>query len=288
MAPTLSTLVTPLPEAVAKADGPYQLHSLDRAVSVLDELGESDTPLSLAEICQRMNLHKSTAHRSLMVLERCALIERTQENRFRLGLRLYELGNRAVEQFDLRVRVHPFFRRLSMQVGETVHLSVLQKTSVVYLDKVEPNRRVCMSSKIGTSNPVYCTSMGKAMLAFQPAETIEQIVAKIRFVRHTPKTLCTREALLKALEKVRRRGYAIDDEEIELGVRCVGAPIFDENHRAIAAVSVSGPASRIPVQNVPTIADHLLHCCAEISASLGLHARKKSHVPSPFLRHYGN
>src|SRR5215469_17622068 len=207
MAASLSTsFAAPLSEAVARTDGPYQLHSLDRAVSVLEVLGDSDTPLSLAEICQRMSLHKSTAHRSLMVLERSALIERTQENRFRLGLKLYELGNRAVEQIDLRARVHPYFRRLSMQVSETVHLSVLQKTSVVYLDKVEPNRRVCMSSKIGTSNPVYCTSMGKAMLAFQPIETIELIIAKIRFLRYTPKTLTTREGLLKTLERVRRRG----------------------------------------------------------------------------------
>ncbi len=289
MRASLSTsFVTSLAPVSAKADGPYQLHSLDRAVSVLEVLGQSDTPLSLAEICQRMSLHKSTAHRSLMVLERSALIERTQENRFRLGLKLYELGNRAVEQIDLRARVQPFFRRLATQVGETVHLSVLQKTSVVYLDKVEPNRRVCMSSKIGTSNPVYCTSMGKAMLAFQPEDTIEQIIAKIRFVRFTHKTLGSRETLLKALERVRRRGYAIDDEEIEVGVRCIGAPIFNEHHRAIAAVSVSGPASRITVQSVPAIAEHLLRCCREISASLGLHTRKRHHPLSPFMQHYGN
>jgi DNA-binding IclR family transcriptional regulator len=283
-----SSYATPIGEAAEKHEGPYQLHSLDRAVQVLEALSESDMPLSLAEICHRMGLHKSTAHRALMVLERSALIERTQENRFRLGLKLYELGNRAVEQIDLRARVQPFFRRLSMQVGETVHLSVLQKTSVVYLDKVEPNRRICMTSKTGTSNPVYCTSMGKAMLAFQSQETIEQIVAKIRFVRHTRKTLCTREALLKALERVRRRGYAIDDEEIELGVRCVGAPIFDDNRRAIAAVSVSGPSSRITAQSVPAIAEHVLRCCREISASLGMHAKKRPHLMSPFLRHYGN
>jgi DNA-binding IclR family transcriptional regulator len=283
-----TALVTPLTPAAARSDGPYQLHSLDRAVSVLDVLAQSDTPLSLAEICQRMSLHKSTAHRSLMVLERSALIERTQENRFRLGLKLYELGTRAVEQIDLRARVQPFFRRLAAQVGETVHLSVLQKTSVVYLDKVEPNRRVCMSSKIGTSNPVYCTSMGKAMLAFQPEDEIEQIVARIRFVRYTHKTLSSHETLMKALERVRRRGYAIDDEEIEVGVRCIGAPIFNEHHRPIAAVSVSGPASRITVQSVPGIAEHLLRCCREISAVLGLHAKKKSHLPSPFLQHYGN
>jgi len=287
-APVNTSFAMPLSEAVAKTDGPYQLHGLERAVSVLEALSESDTPLSLAEICQRVGLHKSTAHRSLMVLERSALIERTLENRFRLGLRLYELGNRAVEQIDLRARVYPFFRRLAAEVGETVHLGVLQKTSVVYLDKVEPNRRVCMSSKIGTSNPVYCTSMGKAMLAFQPEEMIEEIVAKIRFTPYTPKTLCSREKLLEYLKIVRRRGYAIDDQEIELGVRCVGAPVLNEDHWAIAAVSVSGPSSRITAQRVPAIAEHLLICCREISASLGLRVKKKSHLPSPFLRHYGN
>jgi IclR family acetate operon transcriptional repressor len=130
--------------------------------------------------------------------------------------------------------------------------------------------------------------MGKAMLAFQPDDTTEQIIAKIRFARYTRKTLCTREALAKCLERVRRRGYAIDDEEIELGVRCVGAPIFNEDHRAIAAVSVSGPSSRITAQNVPAIAEHLLRCCRDISASLGMHEKKRPQLASPFLRHYSN
>ena len=179
---------------------------------MLELLGESEGPLGLADVCERMDLHKSTAHRALMVLERCGLIERTPENRFRLGLKLYELGSRAVEQIDLRARVHPWFRRLSAQVGETIHLGVLQKTSVVYLDKVEPNnRRMWLSSRIGASNPVYCTAMGKAMLAFLPEEAAAEIIGKIRFVRFTHRTLMTPEALLRSLDRVRRRGYAIDD-----------------------------------------------------------------------------
>jgi len=281
-----SSLTAPSSEAGAKADGPYQLHGLERAVSVLETLSQSEAPLSLADICHCMNLHKSTAHRALMVLERSALIERTSENRFRLGLKLYELGNRAVEQIDFRARVYPFFRRLAMDAHETVHLGVLQKTSVVYLDKVEPNRRVCMSSKIGSSNPVYCTSLGKAMLAFQPEETIEKIVSSIRFTRYTPNTLCSREKLFEHLGTVRRRGYAIDDEEIELGVRCIGAPILNEDGWAIAAVSVSGPTSRITPQNARALAQRVLTCCREISGSLGMRAKKKSHVASPFLTHY--
>jgi DNA-binding IclR family transcriptional regulator len=269
---------------LSKSDGPYQLQSLDRAVAVLEMLGESEAPLSLAEICQRMQLHKSTAHRSLMVLERSMLIERTQDNRFRLGLKLYELGNRAVEQIDLRSSVRPFSRRLSTQVCETVHLGVLQKTSVVYLDKVEPTRGICMTSKTGSSNPVYCTSMGKAMLAFLPPEAAEEIIRRIHFVRFTEKTLCSREELVKSLERVRYRGYAIDDEEVEIGVRCVGAPVFDENHMPIAAISISGPSSRIRVHSVPAIAEQLLRCCREISTSLQMQRRKKAHIVSSYLQ----
>lgn len=288
MATLVNTPQTGLPDLMAGVRDPYQLHGLERAVSVLQALSESDVPLSLADICQCMGLHKSTAHRSLMVLERSALIERTSENRFRLGLKLYELGNRAVEQADLRTRVYPYFRRLAAEAGETVHLGVLQKTSVIYLDKVEPKRRVCMSSKCGTSNPVYCTSLGKAMLAFQPEEVIEKTIAKIRFVRYTPKTILSTDKLLKALERIRRRGYAIDDEEIELGVRCIGAPIFDENRWAMAAVSISGPSSRITAESVPEFAEKVARCCREISASLGLKPKKRSHSMASFLRHYGN
>lgn len=282
----------PAPPQPAKGSGapavdPYQLQSLDRAVSVLELLADSEGPLALADVCERMELHKSTAHRALMVLERTGLIERTPENRFRLGLKLYELGSRAVEQIDLRARVHPWFRKLSAQVGETVHLGVLQKTSVVYLDKVEPNnRRVWLESRIGASNPVYCTAMGKAILAFLPPQEAAAIIARIRFVRFTPRTLMTAEALRRSLDRVRRRGYAIDDEEVECGVRCIGAPILNDSGRPVAAVSVSGPSSRITSQSVPGIAERLLRCCREISASLGTRERRRPATPSPFADHY--
>jgi DNA-binding IclR family transcriptional regulator len=277
--PIVSTAAT-LPEMKSKLEGRYQLQSLERAVSVLEMLGECDTPLSLAEICRRMQMHKSTVHRSLMVLERSLLIERTQDDRFRLGLKLYELGSRAVEQVDLRARIRPILRQLSTQIGETVHLGVLHKTSVIYLDKAEPNRRICMSSKTGGSNPVYCTSMGKAMLAFLPPEAAEQIIKRIHFVRYTAKTLCSREELLKALDRVRQRGYSVDDEEIELGVRCVGAPVFNQNHMPIAAVSISGPSSRLRAQNVPATAQLLMRCCSEISRSLQTRRKKSPRPPS--------
>jgi len=263
----------PLPAAntTAQTDhgDPYQLQGLDRVVAILDLLGASDNSLSLAEICQRMGLHKSTAHRALMALERTGMIERAPGSRYRLGLKLYDMGSRAVEQIDLRSRVHPQLRKLALRVGETVHLGVLHKTRVVYIDKVEPiNRRVCISSRTGTSNPVYSTSLGKAILAYLPVEEVAKTVAKVQFTGFTTKTLSSPDELLEALERVRRRGYAVDDEEMEIGTRCVGAPILDAAGRPIAAVSISGSVTRLAAHCVPAIAQHVIRCSQEISTSL--------------------
>jgi DNA-binding IclR family transcriptional regulator len=254
---------------------PYKLQGLDRVVAILDLLGASDNSLSLADICQRMDLSKSTAHRALMALERTGLIERAPANRYCLGLKLYDMGSRAVEQMDLRTRVRPHLRKLALRVGETVHLGVLHRTRVVYLDKFEPiNRRVCLSSRTGTSNPVYCTSLGKVMLAFLPAEETARIIANVHFHTFTTKTLNSPEDLRDALERVRRRGYAVDDEELEAGTRCVGAPIVDETGRAVAAMSVSGSASRLAAHCVAGIAEHVMRCAKEASAELTAHKEK--------------
>lgn len=257
------------PARSAESDDPYKLEGLDRVVAILDLLGTSDDCLSLAEICKHMELRKSTAHRALMALERTGLIERAPGHRYRLGLKLYDMGNRAVEQIDLRSRVHPHLRKLALRVGEIVHLGVLHKTRVVYIDKIEPiNRRVCISSRTGTSNPVYSTSLGKAILAYLPQEEAAKILSDIQFTCFTSKTLGSQEELLSALDRVRHRGYAIDDEEMEIGTRCVGAPILDAEGYAIAAVSVSGSALRLAAHCVPGIAQHVMHCAREISSLL--------------------
>ena len=248
---------------------PYKLEGLDRVVAILDLLAASDQSLSLAEICHHMELRKSTAHRALMALERTGLIERAPAHRYRLGLKLYDMGHKAVEQIDLRARVHPHLRKLALRVGEVVHLGVLHNTRVVYIDKVEPiNRRVCVSSRTGTSNPVYSTSLGKAILAFLPPEEAATVISRIQFTTFTSKTIGSKEELLESLERVRRRGYAIDDEEMEIGTRCVGAPILDANRRAMAAVSVSGSASRLAAHCVPGIAEHVVRCSQAISSAL--------------------
>ena len=258
-------------KAVAKTvrTGPYKLQAIDRAFSVLDLLGQSAKPMGLAQVTDTLHLHKSTAHRFLMVLERHRMVERTPEGAYRLGLRLYDLGNRAVRQYDLRDRVQPHLRRLVNEVGETAHLCIMEKALVVYLEKIEPSRSVRMTSRIGTTNPVYCTAVGKAMLAMLPEHEAAEILGRIRYVKLTKKTLANEEELLRDLDKTRKRGYAVDDEEVEEGVRCVGAAILDNTGHPVAAVSVSGPTFRMTIQSMRHIAVRLTECVRAISADLG-------------------
>ena len=253
----------------AAPQGTYKVQALDRAFAVLDLLGESETPLGLAQVASSLQLHKSTAHRFLMVLERHHMVERTSGGKFRLGLRLFDFGNRAIEQYDLRDRAQPHLRRLVAETEETAHLCILEAARVIYIDKIEPARSVRMITRIGASNPVHCTSVGKAILAFLPEERMNDILRRTRFERFTSRTISTPEALRAEIEKTRRRGYAVDDEELEEGLRCIAVPLLDSQRMPVAAISVSGPSFRVTAQKLPSIANHLLHCVRGISQDMG-------------------
>ena len=254
----------------SSSQGAYKVQALDRAFAVLDLLGESETPLGLAQVASSLQLHKSTAHRYLMVLERHHMVERTSGGKFRLGLRLFDFGNRAIEQYDLRERAQPHLRRLVAETEETAHLCILEQTRAIYIDKIEPvGRAVGMITRIGASNPVHCTSVGKAILAFLPEERINDIIRRLRFERFTDRTITSPDALRVEIEKTHKRGYAIDDEELEEGLRCIAVPVLDAQRLPVAAVSVSGPSFRVTAQKLPSIANHLLQCVRGISLDMG-------------------
>jgi DNA-binding IclR family transcriptional regulator len=253
----------------AAPQGTYKVQALDRAFAVLDLLGESEAPLGLAQVATSLQLHKSTAHRFLMVLERHRMVERTPNGKFRLGLRLFDYGNRAIEQYDLRERAQPHLRRLVAETEETAHLCVMESARVIYIDKIEPTRTVRMITRIGATNPLHCTSVGKAILAFLPEEKVTEIMKKVRYERFTHRTIATPEALRTEIEKTRRRGYAVDDEELEEGLRCIAVPVLDAQRQPVAAVSISGPSFRVTAQKLPSIANHLLQCVRGISMDMG-------------------
>jgi len=261
-----------VPHSKTKTAGksPYQVQVLDRALAILDILSAEGPDLSLGEISDKLELHKSTAHRLTMVLERHKLIERNSvSGRYRLGLKLFELGTRAISHLDLRERARPVLDRLVLETSETVHLGILEDTEVLYLDKVEPARSVRMSSSVGRRNPAYCTAMGKAALAHLPDAQVEEIVRKHGLKAVTANTITSFLDLKTELKAVRERGYAVDDEEIEEGVRCVGCVVRNFSGAPVGAISVSGPAFRVTKEKVKSLARAVMASASILSAELG-------------------
>lgn len=258
-------------KTTTKAESPYQIQVLDRALALLEALSHQGPDLTLGQISQMLKLHKSTAHRLIMVLERHRLIEKNSNTgKYRLGLKLFELGTKAIGQLDLRERARPFLERAVLDTGETVHLCVYDDGEVVYLDKVEPARSVRLASSVGRRNPAYCTAVGKAMMAFLPEAQVEVAAQKHGFRQLTRRTISNMLELKAELTKVRKVGYALDNEENEEGVCCVGAPVWSFGADPIAAISVSGPTFRLSAEKVPVVAEAVVSVAQALSKQLGM------------------
>jgi IclR family KDG regulon transcriptional repressor len=259
-----------VPHSKTTAKSPYQVQVLDRALAILDVLSGEGPGLSLGEISDKLDLHKSTAHRLTMVLERHKLIERNSvSGRYRLGLKLFELGSRAISQLDLRERARPVLDQLVLETGETVHLGILDDTEILYLDKVEPTRSVRMASSVGRRNPAYCTAMGKAILAYSTDAQVEAIVRKHGLKAMTSNTITSFLDLKVELKSIRERGYSVDNEEIEEGVRCVGCVVRNFSGVPVAAISVSGPAFRVTREKVKGLSQPVISAAGILSGELG-------------------
>jgi DNA-binding IclR family transcriptional regulator len=251
----------------------YRVQVLDRALSVMEALAQNKDERSLAEISDAVALHKSTVHRILMVLERHRLVlKNPATGRYRLGLKLFELGSKAIAGTDLREHARPYLSRVMFETGETVHLCLFDNGEVLYVDKIEPQKSVRMSSTIGRRSPAYCTSVGKAILAQLPPEEVEEMILRFGLQRRTKRTIITPVELHADLAHTRARGYAIDDEENEDGVRCVGAAVLDYSGRPVAAISVSGPAFSITKEKLPKVSRPVVAAAQALSAELGYRA----------------
>jgi len=251
-------------------DSPYRVQVLDRALALLDTIGDQKSTLSLAELCISQGLHKSTVHRLLMVLESHRLVDKNPETgRYRLGLKLFELGSKAIASLDLRELALPHMTRVQRETEETVNFAVMDKGEVLYIAKIEPQRNLRMAAHVGHRFPAYCTALGKAMLAELPEPEVDAILAMSEMRARTPNTITSPVILKDELRTIRSRGYSIDDEENDEGARCVGVAVRNQWGSPVAGMSVSGPASRVTKSKVPEIAEVLIGSAQALSKELG-------------------
>ncbi|HEX7659134.1 MAG TPA: IclR family transcriptional regulator [Pseudonocardiaceae bacterium] len=215
---------------------------LGKVAAILSAFGPEDRALPLAELARRTGLQKTTVHRLLGDLTRLRWVERS-EGTYRLGAGLFELGLRAsVERGILEVAI-PFLQDLYERTHEIVHLAVREGIEVVYVEKIGGHRQALSPSRIGGRMPLHCTAVGKAILAFSPADVLAERV-KAGLPRITPRTITAPGLLRKALDRVVETGVAYEYEESAVGLNCVAAPVLDAEDRPIAAVSVTGPTTR--------------------------------------------
>ena len=248
----------------------YRVQVLERAVDILQVLSEDSRELTAGEVADRLSLHKSTIHRLLSVLDQHRLIRRNAETgRYALGLRLFEFGTRAVRGLRLRDQAQPYLDQLARETGETAHICVLDRGDMVSIAYAEGPRSLRMPATVGRRTPAYCSAVGKAMLAFQSEGVVDAVLSERPLRACTNKTLVTRAALLDDLRQTHTRGYSIDDEEIEKGLRCVGGPVWNYTGEVVAAISVAGPAFRITKSRVRAVARAVLATTRALSTELG-------------------
>jgi DNA-binding IclR family transcriptional regulator len=258
-----------IPRIAKSSDGAASVGVISKVLRILEALQGSSSGLGLKAICDQTGIHKSTAHRFLKHLERERYLIRTEAGAYLIGPRLSQLSARGNHEATLQAVARPILWELWKSTQETVNLAVLDQGTVLYVDVIESPHEFRLSSRVGTRRSVHVTALGKALMAFLPAETRENILSSIAFQPATPRTIGNLVQFRQELEKIRRQGYAVDDEEAVQGARCVSAPILNSGGEPIAAASVSGPVTRVSPNVVAGLAGAVTSAARAISAAMG-------------------
>lgn len=245
------------------------VQSVDRTLTIIEALAMNPRGMGVGEISEQIELHKSTVHRLLATLVDRGYVRKDQHNRYQLTLKLFEIGSKRIEDLDMLEVARPYLEQIMEQTNEVVHLVTLEDKAIIYIDKVEPNTTIRMHSRIGVRRPLYCTAVGKAILSTMREEEVEEIWENSTIERLTQYTITDLKQMKYELELIRERGYAIDEQENELGVRCIAIPLLDYTKRACGAISVSGPVGRMTDETIKKFAEILIPKGKEIRKELG-------------------
>jgi DNA-binding IclR family transcriptional regulator len=247
--------------------------AVERALAMLEAVAQVPEGLSNAEISRKLQIPKSSASYILRTLEKQAYLKRDPETgKYRVGLKILSLSRGALSGIDVREVALPIMRHLVEKTELTCHLAILDGPEAVYIEKVEPQGFIRMDTWVGRRMRVHATSVGKALVAHIPQEKLEKILADRGMERRTPKTITTVSRLLKDLEKVRAQGYAVDDEENNIGARCLGAPVFNQSGAIEASIGLSGTTGQVNAQTMPRILEALKDAARHVSMQLGYRA----------------
>jgi IclR family transcriptional regulator, KDG regulon repressor len=264
--------ITATERKLAPAKGRTRLSSVANSLRLIKAFSEDRYEIGISDLAKRLGLAKSTVHRlASTLLEQGMLEQNAGDGKYRLGLTLFELGTLVRRKMDFTVEARPYLRTLAEKTGETVHLAILDHDSVLYIITHESKQALRMGSKVGTRVPVHCTAVGKTLLAFQPEAEIERIIAR-GLPASAPNTIVDAKALQRELATVRARDYAVDDEEAEIGLRSIAAPIRSYSGNVLAAISIAGPVHRMTKKMLLGWVRELIEAAEAVSQRLGWQA----------------
>lgn len=245
------------------------VQSIDRALDIIESIAIAQDGKSLTEIASQVGLPKSTAYRLIVTLLNRGYLSKTREGDYKIGYKLIEAASYYINDLELQTEARPYVAEISAHLGLSAYLGVLEGDKVVYIEKRNVSTAAKLYSKIGIRVNAYCSSLGKCLLANYSNEQLEEIMADCSFIKFTPNTIADMKSLHKEITKVRKQGWAIDNEEYELGQRCIGAPIYDYKGDIIAAVSASGDKHILTDDRIEEVADYIKKTALEISKCLG-------------------
>jgi len=254
-----------------KEKSEYLIQAVSHALDLLEQFHGEVDELGVTELSKRLKLHKNNVFRLLATLDSRGYIEqnRVTEN-YRLGLKTLELGQIFIKQMGLLRQSKPVLEALVSQCNETTYVAILKDFSIIYLDAVETDMTVRVVPRVGSRLPAYCTAAGKIQIAHMSDEELDNYLPGKELKRYTPNTIIDCNLLREQLKKIAENGYAVDNEELDIGVKCVSAPIRDYTRRIIGAVSISGPSMRFSDDRIANeLIPLVLKAGDEISAKLG-------------------
>ena len=251
------------------------MESVQKIVAIL-ELLSLHQELGLTGVAERLGLNKATTYRILQSLRQVGYVsQRGNAGPYYLTIRMFEIGSRVLDWNSEVKAARPVLERLAEETLETVHLGFLDGTRVVYLDKIDSHHILRMHSRIGNQSPAYCTGLGKVLLSGLSPQQVRDLYREEPLERHTPNTITDIEALLEELQRVRDRGYAIDGEEHEIGIKCIAAPVRSASGAITAAISLSIPKARFPEKRLSEYTEMVIAMANETSGRLGALPRQR-------------
>lgn len=245
------------------------VQSVDRVLDIIEVLAVEHNGLGITEISNRVALHKSTAHRLVSTLARRGYIDKTESGNYKIGLKLIEAVSCYINSLELQTEARPYLAQITANLGLTSHLGILDGDKVVYLEKMDVISSVKMYSQIGLRIDAYCSSLGKCLLSNYSSKQLTEKMQSTPFIKYTDNTIGSLAELHEEIKKVRLQGWAMDDEEFEMGHRCISAPIFDYRGDIVAAISASGNVNVLTDKRLKEVIEYVKSMAAEISKTMG-------------------